>query len=228
MVFAIDRAGIVGEDGPTHHGNFDISYLRAVPNMTIAAPKDLTELVNMLEFGLKYNGPFVFRYPKGNFAYAELPKLNNQIEIGKAEIIYEISTKEQQLKNKLCILAIGSMVLSSYQALKLLENDRNVRCQIKLVNMRFVKPLDEKLLTQLIKNDDVVITVEENTLTGGFGSAVMEFFERNYLAPRQILRLGIEDIFIEQGKRENLLDQCGLSPLKLKEKFNAAIKQLQN
>lgn len=228
VVFAIDRAGIVGEDGPTHHGNFDISYLRAVPNMTIAAPKDLTELVNMLEFGLKYNGPFVFRYPKGNFAYAELPKLNNQIEIGKAEIIYEISTKEQQLKNKLCILAIGSMVLSSYQALKLLENDRNVRCQIKLVNMRFVKPLDEKLLTQLIKNDDVVITVEENTLTGGFGSAVMEFFERNYLAPRQILRLGIEDIFIEQGKRENLLDQCGLSPLKLKEKFNAAIKQLQN
>jgi 1-deoxy-D-xylulose-5-phosphate synthase len=231
VVFAIDRAGIVGEDGPTHHGNFDLSYLRTIPNMTIAVPKDSSELVAMLKFALAYNHPFALRYPKGNLNCTEMPNSGSPIEIGKAEIVYEFSTNEKQLKKMLCIFAIGSMVIPSYQALKLLENESIGNYQIKLINMRFVKPLDEKLLIQLVKNTDVVITVEENTLVGGFGSAVMESLQKisNLHFPiSNLIRLGLEDTFIEQGTRENLLDQYGLSPLKLKDKFNEAIKQLQD
>jgi len=228
VVFAIDRAGIVGEDGPTHHGNFDISYLRLIPNLVIAAPKDSAELVEMFNTSLKYSGPVTIRYPKGNIDSKF--KIESKITIGKAEIIFATSPKSSKTKNKLCILAIGSMVMPSYQALQMMVENGNqfMNREVILVNMRFVKPLDEELLLELIQKDDVVITVEENVLSGGFGSSIMEFLERKSLYQNNITRIGLADTFIEQGKREELLDQYGLSPLKLKQKFIETIKQLKD
>lgn len=271
VIFAIDRAGIVGEDGPTHHGLFDISYLRAIPNLIIAAPKDSNELVNMLKLALQANLPFAIRYPKGCLhcpemserilkntkfikatEYTEdtdavfhrndnsvisvpsvanidffraLSELNNPLQIGKGEIIDKFNIQARTAKKSLCVLTIGSMVIPCYQALKILESEtqrttENERwSMVTLVNMRFVKPLDEKLLTQLIPSHDIIITVEENTLNGGFGSAIMETQQKN----SNFIRLGLQDNFIGQGTREELLDQYGLSLVKLKDKFKQVL-----
>ncbi len=228
VVFAIDRAGIVGEDGPTHHGNFDISYLRLIPNLVIAAPKDLWELVEMFNTSLKYPGPVTIRYPRGSFNSGfKIP--NSRFQIGKAEIIYENGKRKAESGKRLVILAIGSMVMPSYQALQMMAENQNqfINREVVLVNMRFVKPLDEELLLELIQKDDVVITVEENVLSGGFGSSIMEFLEKKSLYQNNITRIGLTDTFIEQGKREELLDQYGLSPLKLKVKFTEVINKLK-
>ncbi len=232
VIFAIDRAGIVGEDGPTHHGNFDISYLRAVPNLVIAAPKDITELTQMFNLALKSDKPFAIRYPKGS--YESIPthqsqarcgvgsKNNNtNFSIGEAEIVFESGNDK---KRKIVVLAIGAMVTNSYQALmKIIENNAiNENNALMLVNMRFAKPIDEGLLSKIIRPDDIVITVEENVLSGGFGSAVMETLQRisNFeFRISNFVSLGLTDSFIEQGKREILLDLYGLSPSKLHDKF---------
>jgi 1-deoxy-D-xylulose-5-phosphate synthase len=232
VIFAIDRAGIVGEDGPTHHGNFDISYLRAIPNLVISAPKDSEELTDMLNLALKYNGPFTIRYPKGCFEPIHHTQ-NPEFQIGEAEIIFESGKQKTKNGKRVIVLAIGSMVSNSYNALlKIAEKESTMRDnEFVLVNMRFVKPLDENLLLKLVKPDDIIITVEENILSGGFGSAIMELFQRisNIQHPiSNIISVGLEDIFIEQGKREELLDYYGLSPLKLKEKFIKTVQQLKD
>jgi len=224
VVFAVDRAGIVGEDGPTHHGNFDISYLRIIPNLTITAPKDSKELTKMLELALKYNGPFAIRYPRGSLNYNGWLNDSNQVEFSKAEIVYNSIIKKQ--KSKTIILAIGSMVMPSFQAVQMIKENglRKAGSRIILVNARFVKPLDETLILELTKDDDIIITVEENILSGGFGSAVMEFLEKKNISFGKFVRIGLEDTFIEQGKREELLDRYGLSVLKLKDKFSKVLK----
>jgi 1-deoxy-D-xylulose-5-phosphate synthase len=224
VVFAVDRAGIVGEDGPTHHGNFDISYLRIIPNLTITAPKDSKELTKMLELALKYNGPFAIRYPRGSLNYNGWSNDSNQVEFSKAEIVYNSIIKKQ--KSKTIILAIGSMVMPSFQAVQMIKENglRKAESRIILVNARFVKPLDETLILELTKDDDIIITVEENILSGGFGSAVMEFLEKKNISFGKFIRIGLEDTFIEQGKREELLDRYGLSVLKLKDKFSKVLK----
>jgi 1-deoxy-D-xylulose-5-phosphate synthase len=199
IIFAIDRAGLVGEDGPTHHGTFDLSYLRAIPNFVIASPKDGNELKDLLYTAVsRGKSPFAIRYPR-----APLPDEGggkfNFIEAGKWEILKE--------GKDILILACGSMVYPAMEVSLELSKEELEAC---VVNCRFIKPLDELLLNDLLRQFDKVITVEENSLLGGFGSAVLEFAEKmgfNHLA---IKRMGIPDEFIEHGPRNVLLKELGL------------------
>lgn len=201
VIFAIDRAGLVGEDGPTHHGLFDLSYLRLIPNLVVMAPKDEIELKAMLEWAIEYNqGPVAIRYPKGK---AMSNGRVSAIRIGKAEMLREGKDG--------CILAIGSAVLP---VLETVENLANEGIDLCVVNARFVKPLDKDLLLILGKRFKRFVTVEENVLAGGFGSAVMEFFQMQGFK-KSVKPIGLEDNFIGQGSREELLAEQGLVGEKL-------------
>ena len=208
VVFVLDRAGLVGADGPTHHGAFDLSYLRMVPNMVIMAPKDEFELRDMLFTAIKYNGgPVALRYPRGNAFGVPLKEGFDLIEIGKGEII-------KNGKNAV-LLAVGSMVDYSVKAARILENE-GINCEI--VNMRFIKPLDVELLDDLSVRFTKIITLEENSLIGGFGSAVLEYFaEKNY--KNDILRIGLPDNFIGHGTQLELHHLLGIDPEGISEKI---------
>ena len=208
VVLAIDRAGLVGEDGPTHHGAFDLSYLRAVPNMVISAPKDEAELRNLLYTALKWNkGPFAIRYPRG--AVVERLTQNpsedfEEIEVGTWEVL-----KEGDLK--VAILAVGIAVSWSLKAADLVKEKLGKSPTV--VNARFVKPLDRELLKELAQQNEVLITVEENTLKGGFGSAVLEELNSLELLQKvKVVNLGIPDRFVEHGPQKVLREKLGLSP----------------
>jgi 1-deoxy-D-xylulose-5-phosphate synthase len=220
VVFVLDRAGIVGEDGPTHQGVFDISYLRLIPNIIIMAPKDKEELKDMLEFALGQNVPVSIRYPKGE-AYllssvrGPLDK-TKQIQLGKGEVLCE--------GKDLCMIALGSMVKVGLQCVDLLKEEG---ITVFLINARFVKPLDKDLLRGMAKDFKLIVTLEEGTLKGGFGSAVLEFYEReNLLEKVKVIREGLPDEFISAGKREELLKIYGLDPFTLKEKIKVLLKSL--
>lgn len=226
VIFAIDRAGIVGEDGPTHHGNFDVSYLRVIPNLIISAPKDTQELADMFSLALRHNEPFVIRYPRGslNVCVSQEHNKSNDLQLGKAEVVYNSRINHNQ--PALVILAIGSMVGNTLQAIEDLSNSGAlINRDVKLVNMRFIKPCDINLLRRLIKKDDIVMTIEENTISGGFGSSIFEELETNNIIPRRIKRIGLVDRFIEQGKRDELLDRYELSPRKIKSKILQLLEQ---
>jgi 1-deoxy-D-xylulose-5-phosphate synthase len=193
VLFALDRAGLVGPDGPTHAGSFDYSFLRCIPNMLIMAPADENECRQMLTTGFHHVGPASVRYPRGKGPGSVVEKGLTALPIGKAEIRHQGS--------RIAILAWGSMVAPSLEAGKQLG--------ATVVNMRFVKPLDEALLLELAKSHDTFVTVEENVIAGGAGSAVNEFLQgQSILMP--ILNIGLPDQFVEQGAREELLEQCGL------------------
>jgi len=198
VVFAIDRAGIVGHDGPTHHGNFDISYLRHIPNLTIMAPKDENELGHMLKTAVELSSPVAIRYPRGCGLGVKItpPK---KIKIGKAEQL----TKG----NDLTIIALGTMVDEAIQAEKQLKN-KNINTTI--INARFIKPLDEKLIISLAKKTKNIITIEENALQGGFGSAVNELLNKHKIKAN-IKNIGLPDKFIEQGPIHILKEKYGLT-----------------
>jgi 1-deoxy-D-xylulose-5-phosphate synthase len=201
VVFAIDRAGLVGEDGPTHHGLFDLSYLRLIPNLIVMAPKDETELKAMFQVALEYNdGPVAIRYPRDKAV--GVGKTAN-VKMGKAEIIREGKDG--------CVLAIGSSVLSTFEVCENLAREGIDLC---VVNTRFVKPLDKELLLILAKRFTRFVTVEENTSIGGFGSAIIEFYQSQGIQVA-VKMIGLEDNFIGQGKREELLNAQGLSGQKL-------------
>jgi 1-deoxy-D-xylulose-5-phosphate synthase len=193
VIFAVDRAGVVGPDGPTHAGNYDISYLRCVPNLVIMAPADAVELDLMLSKATTLGCPVAVRYPRDVAAtpvtQGEIP----QIKLGKGVV-----TRQGR---KIAILSLGSMVHASMQAAQKLD--------ATLVNMRFAKPIDEDLIRELTKTHEVVVTVEENTVMGGFGSAVGEFLHKSQIEVKH-LSLGLPDELIEQGKRQELLSQIGL------------------
>ena len=199
VVFALDRAGLVGEDGPTHHGVFDLSFLRDIPNLILAAPADENELQHMLKTAFDSNAPFVLRYPRGAGFNVEMDAKPKRLEIGKG-----IWLKKGQDLN---ILAIGNRVHPAMQTAKMLE-EKGVSCGV--INMRFVRPLDTQLIDEALKLSRRLVTVEDNMLAGGFGSAVAE-----YLADKQadfkLLRLGIGDEFVEHGKVAKLYDQLGLN-----------------
>jgi 1-deoxy-D-xylulose-5-phosphate synthase len=199
VVLAVDRAGLVGADGPTHHGAFDLSYLRQIPNWMIMAPKDGNELKNMLYTAVsRGEGPTAIRYPR-----AAIPdEMTNQITP------IEIGTWERlRSGQELAILAVGSMVHPALEASHELEKDG---ISPEVVNARFVKPLDEKMLLSILKKFDRIISVEENALSGGFGSAVLEFAEAHDVTRVVIKRMGIPDQFIEHGSRGRLLSDLGL------------------
>ncbi len=193
VLFALDRAGLVGPDGPTHAGSFDYSYLGCIPNMLIMAPADENECRQMLFTGFLNEGPASVRYPRGKGPGVAVQKAMIALPLGKAEIRHE--------GRRLAILAWGSMVTPA------LEAGRQLGATV--VNMRFVKPLDEQLLLELAKTHELFITIEENVISGGAGSAVNNFLQaQRILMP--VLNIGLPDSFIEQGTREQLLAICGL------------------
>ncbi len=198
VVFAIDRAGLVGEDGATHHGLFDLSYLRAVPNMVVAAPKDEEELRHLLYTAIKSNKPFAVRYPRGKGYGVPIREPLKEIPIGSWEVLKE--------GRDAVILATGWPV---YQALRAAEKLEEEGFSVSVVNARFVKPLDEELLRKLSSRFDLTFTVEENTVKGGFGSAVNEFLASAYGGT--VINVGIPDRFIEHGSQNQLREQAGIT-----------------
>lgn len=211
VVFAVDRAGIVGEDGPTHHGLFDLAYLRHLPNLTLMVPKDEAELVAMLRKAFELKGPVAIRYPKGSGRGASLERLP-AIEVGKAEVI--------ESGGDGCIIAIGRMVWPCLEALRDLKRSG---IDLSLVNARFVKPLDKELILRMVNESPAIITVEEGTLCGGFGSGVTEMLvDEGILA--KVMRIGLEDRFIEHGETSLLLARYGLDPGSIAERIRTFLK----
>ncbi len=198
VVFALDRAGVVGSDGPTHHGVFDLAYLRHMPNLTVMAPKDENELQHMLKTAVEHHGPVAIRYPRGNGYGVPLDQELTTIQTGKAELLRH---GEQNV-----VLALGSMV---YPALAAAEQLAQEGIDLTVVNLRFVKPLDIGLITDLIHPATRLITLEENILQGGMGTAVLELLEQQNIQ-RPVLRLGYPDHYIEQGEQHELRARYGL------------------
>lgn len=198
VIFAVDRGGIVGEDGPTHHGIFDIAYLRHIPNLILMVPKDEAELVAMLRMAIGINGPVAIRYPKDSGRGVPLDRLP-EIKIGKAEMIVEGRDG--------CILSVGRMIWHCLEALGYL---RDFGIELSLVNARFIKPLDKELIRRMAKNGPI-ITVEEGILEGGFGSAIAELLVDEGIVTR-IKRIGLQDRFIEHGETTRILARYGLDP----------------
>lgn len=201
VTFAMDRAGIVGADGPTHHGLLDIAYFRAYPNIVLMAPKDEAEMRDMLLTAIDHAGPAALRYPRGNGFGVDISRAPKHVEIGKAEILREGN-------GEVAIIAYGSMVYPAVEAAKRLEKDG---VEATVVNARFVKPLDDEMIVDLAKNNNVLLTVEEAYLAGGFGSAVMELLEANGLADKiKVVRMGVPDMIITHGDPKGLLAKFGL------------------
>lgn len=194
VLFAIDRAGVVGPDGATHAGSFDLSYLRCIPNMTIMAPSNENECRQMLSTGFTLNSPSAVRYPRGTGPNTEVSTNFDTLPIGKGEICRKGKT--------IAILSFGSVLSEGMEVAKKLN--------ATLVNMRFIKPLDEALLLQIATEHDVLVTLEDNAVMGGAGSAVNEYLLRQQCQNR-ILNLGLPDIFMEHASREQLLDDAGVS-----------------
>ncbi|MEK6698152.1 MAG: 1-deoxy-D-xylulose-5-phosphate synthase [Nitrospirota bacterium] len=199
VTLALDRAGLVGEDGPTHHGVFDLAYLRHLPNMVIMAPQDENELQHMIKTAVEYAGPTAVRYPRGTGVGVPMDQELKALEVGKAEVLREGSD--------LVILAVGTMVHPSLEAADRLKAEG---ISAAVVNARFVKPLDEELILQAARKTGRVVTVEEHALAGGFGSAVLECLESNGLAGIKAHRIGLPDAFIEHGSQKILRQKYGL------------------
>jgi len=193
VMLAIDRGGLVGADGATHAGSFDLSYLRSIPNMTVMAPADENECRQMLTTAYRMDSPAAVRYPRGTGPGTPVRRDLSTVEVGRGEV--------RRNGIGIAILSFGSMLAPSLQAAETLN------CTV--VNMRFVKPLDEALVLQLARSHDLLVTVEENTVQGGAGSAVAECLARHGIAAR-MLHLGLPDRFIEQGEPAQLLSECGL------------------
>ena len=192
VVFAIDRAGIVGSDGETHQGIFDLSYLSEMPNMTVMAPKNKWELADMIRYSVEFDGPIAIRYPRGQ-AFEGLYENRPAIEYGKAEWIYE--------EKDICLIAVGSMVKTALQVRDELAKQGK---KASILNARFVKPIDEEAIEAACKNHKVIVTMEENILTGGYGEAVRLYMD-SIKTKAKLLNIAIPDTFVEHGKPDELL-----------------------
>jgi 1-deoxy-D-xylulose-5-phosphate synthase len=206
VMFAVDRAGIVGADGATHQGVFDLSFLRCIPNTIIMAPSDERECQLMLNTGHQHNGPSIVRYPRGNGIGATLPNVDETIEIGKAK---QILTGE-----KIVMLSFGTM----------LEQAKIAATELKatLIDMRFVKPLDKSIIDQAVAHHDVIVTIEDNAIAGGAGSGVNEYI----LAKGQsikVLNIGVADHFVKHGTQPEIHKELGLDSVGLVRQINAFI-----
>jgi len=199
VTLALDRAGLVGEDGPTHHGVFDIAYLRHIPNMVMMAPKDENELQHMLKTAVEYNGPSAVRYPRGIGCGVPMDQELRALTIGKAELIKDGS--------EAAIIAIGNMVCPSIEAAKRLADEG---FSVSVVNARFVKPLDEAMILAIAKKTGRIVTIEEHVLFGGFGSAVLECLDANGVSGIKTHRIGLPDAYIEHGTQKILRQKYGL------------------
>lgn len=200
VVFCLDRAGLVGDDGPTHHGIFDISYLRHIPNMVLMAPKDENELRHMLYSALSYNCPVAMRYPRGEGLGVTQDETLTVLPMGKAEVLQE--------GQQVTLLALGSMVHVAEQVAARLQTELGVVPTV--INARFAKPLDEKVILQYAMQDGLLVTMEEHAVTGGFASAVLELLNQHNIDTRKVLPIGIADRFVPHGNTEKLKALQGL------------------
>ncbi len=206
--FVLDRAGIVGADGPTHQGQYDISYMRSIPNFVLMAPKDEAELQRMLITSINHKGPTALRIPRGSgLGVATMDEGWEALEIGKGEILEE--------GNDILIISYGSMVASSIETSKLLE-EKNIKSCV--INARFVRPLDKELILPLAKKIRKVVTMEEGTLLGGFGSAIVELLNDNNINV-PVLRIGIPDVLVDHASPDQSKSTLGLTPIQMCEKI---------
>jgi len=212
VVFAIDRAGVVGSDGPTHHGLFDLSYLRHLPNMTVMAPKDENELKHMLFTAVEHDGPVAVRYPRGNGVGVPLDQSFRLLPVGKGEVLRQGTDG--------AILALGTMVHPALEAAGFLAADG---IDLAVVNARFVKPLDRELVLRMASATGHLFTAEENVLQGGFGTAVMELLEEEGMERVSVTRFGYPDLFIEQGEQPDLRAAYGLDAAGLVQAIRSAL-----
>jgi 1-deoxy-D-xylulose-5-phosphate synthase len=204
VTFGIDRAGLVGEDGPTHAGAYDYAFMRTVPNMVIMAPKDENECRQMLHTAYLYPGPAAVRYPRGNGLGVEIQQQMIELEIGRAEVVLQLNeTADEQIS----ILAFGSRVAASVEAAHMLAPQLEVG--VRVVNMRFVKPLDEQMLSSLADQTQLFVTVEEHAVMAGAGSAVNEYLAQAQIV-KPMLNLGLADTFMHQATHSQMLQQAGL------------------
>ena len=209
VIFAVDRAGLVGSDGETHQGCFDLTYLSMIPNMTVMAPKNKWELSDMMKFAVKYDGPIAIRYPRGE-AYDGLEEYREPVIKGHSEVIYE--------GKEIGLLAVGSMVKTAVQVREMLLQDK---INPTLVNARFVKPLDKKMLDRLAKEHKILVTMEENVAAGGFGSQVADYMRREHPEVK-ILTIALPDSFIEHGNPEKLKEKAGIDAVSVYKKIKEA------
>ena len=199
VVFAIDRGGLVGEDGPTHHGLFDLAYLRSLPNMVVMAPRDENELRRMLLTAVGHSGPIAVRYPRGRGTGVALESEMRPVEIGRARVVREGAD--------LLILSIGRGV---YESMKAADIIKEKGFDATVVNCRFIKPLDADLLIEMARRHHTILTVEENVLQGGFGSAVLECLNDAQVTGFRLKRIGLPDAFVEHGAPDVLRAKYGL------------------
>ena len=214
VVFCLDRAGLVGDDGPTHHGVLDLSYMRSIPNLQVMAPRDEVELAMMLEYASRQNVPTSIRYPRG---YAtgtkDAPSSRKPIQSGKAEIIKD--------GKDLVFIPVGSSFSDALKAVEELENTHKI--SVKLINPRFVKPFDDELLSEIINSKLPIITLEDNVLAGGFGSMIAEKLI-DFGASNKLLRLGLPDNFVQHGSLKELKAMLGLDPQSIVTKITNLLK----
>jgi 1-deoxy-D-xylulose-5-phosphate synthase len=214
VVFAMDRAGLVGDDGPTHHGAFDISYLRCLPNIVLMAPRDEAQLVHMLHTAVAHDGPIALRYPRGEAEGVRLPRRPEQLEIGRGELLRE--------GDRVALLGYGYGVPLALGAAGLLADEHGVEPTV--ADARFAKPLDAELIEQLAAEHELIVTVEENVLAGGFGSAVLEeLADRDLLGGTRVLRIGLPDRYVTHGKPALLREEVGLTSEALADRVAQAV-----
>ena len=211
VIFCLDRAGMVGEDGPTHHGIFDISYLRCIPNLVVCAPRNEIELRNILYTSqIELTHPIAIRYPRGRGTIIDWQHPFSEITIGKGEMLKEGS--------QIAVLPLGNMVKNTFDALDLISSAE----EIAVYDMRFIKPLDEILLHQIFEMHQTIVTVEDGVIAGGFGSAISEFASKHKYT-NDLLILGVPDAFPEHGSTEELQEWAGISSERIKEKLQNLI-----
>ena len=203
VVLCVDRAGIVGNDGETHQGIYDLSFLNIVPNLTIMAPKDFEELEQMLEFALTLNAPVAIRYPRGGESDIKF-ETHKKIELGKAEKVIKL---DKEIKNKMTILAIGKMVARAVEVSKELKK---YKINAEVINVRFLKPIDEKYILKSIKETKNIITIEDNIIKGGLGSTISEIITKNNLNDVKLKCFGYPDEFIKHGNVDEIEKIYGL------------------
>lgn len=209
VIFAIDRAGLVGSDGETHQGIFDLSYLSLITNLCVMAPKNKWELSDMMKFAVSYDGPIALRYPRGE-AYDGLMEHRAPVVYGKSELLYD--------EERIALVAVGSMVKTAHEVR---QNLKRKGFECTLINARFVKPLDEGRLLELTKEHKLIVTLEENVLDGGFGEHVSEFYEE-IGSDVQVLNIALPDAYVEHGNVEVLKQECGIDAETIEKKIIAA------
>ncbi|MCQ2080939.1 MAG: 1-deoxy-D-xylulose-5-phosphate synthase [Lachnospiraceae bacterium] len=212
VIFAVDRAGIVGADGETHQGIFDLSFLSSIPNMTVMAPKNKWELSDMMKFALNYDGPVAIRYPRGE-AYAGLQDSRAPMEMGKAELLYA--------EGDICLMAVGTMVKTAEEVRELLK-EKGYKCS--LVNARFVKPIDEFATKWAADNHKMVVTMEENVLSGGYGEKVRTYID-SIESKAKVLNIALKDDYVEHGNVELLKKELGIDSLSITASILSALNK---